>query len=198
MYPTNRDYVHSLKHLNPNTLYIIHYSINIIQDLKASKSPGSHSSPQKIVKQIKKTISLPLSEIINKSFTQRISPSVFKISKIVATFKSKSRFLCNNYRPISLLSNVSTMVEKLMHKRLNEFVQQETYFYSLQLVSICIVPQTMSIIDNIQTYSDDSKYVAKAFVDFKMLLIQLTMIYLLKSLTIMMLEKLQKTGSYLT
>ena len=39
---------------------------------------------------------------------------------------------CCNYRPISLLSNINKIVEKLMHKRLFNFLSKHDCIYKLQ------------------------------------------------------------------
>ena len=66
LHPTNRDYSYYLKTLNLNSFFASQASpeevIIIIQDLKTSKSNGPNSLPQKIIKHVKKAISLPLSE----------------------------------------------------------------------------------------------------------------------------------------
>ena len=94
---------------------------DLISDLKASKSIGPSSLPTKIMKQSNDIIVSPLAELINKSFQSGIFPDIFKIAKVIPIFKSESRVLCNNYRPISLLSNISKLIEKLMHKRVYSF-----------------------------------------------------------------------------
>ena len=170
-----------------------------IQDLKTSKRTGPNSLPQKIIKQIKKTISLPLSELINKTLAQGIFPSAFKTAKVVPIFKNESIILCNNFRPISLLSNVSKIIEKLMHKRLNKFLEQETCFYSLQFgfrLNCFTNNALMSIIESIQTQLIINM-LQGFLLTWKKFLIQLNMIYSLKNWVIV-LEGLQKTGSYLT
>ena len=47
-------------------------------------------------------------------------------------FKKGDILECNNYRPISLLSNLSKMIEKLMHKRLYCFLEQHEALHNLQ------------------------------------------------------------------
>ena len=89
---------------------------DIIKTLKNSKRTGPTSIPTKILKIIKTSISTPLSTIINNFFANRTFPSICKIAKVVPVFKNESRLLCNNYRPISLLSNVGKIIEKLMHQ----------------------------------------------------------------------------------
>ena len=94
---------------------------DLISDLKASKSIGPYSLPTKIMKQLNGIIVSPLAELINTSFQSGIFPGIFKIAKVIPIFKSESRVLCNNYRPISLLSNISKLIEKLMRKRVYSF-----------------------------------------------------------------------------
>ena len=54
----------------------------------------------------------PLTEIINLSFSTGIYPNNLKIAKIIHVFKNKgSNLQCNNYRPISLLSNINKVFE---------------------------------------------------------------------------------------
>ena len=84
------------------------------------------------MKQLSDIIASPLAELINKSFQSGIFPDIFKIAKVIPIFKSESRVLCNNYRPISLLSNISKLIEKLMHKRVYTFLEQQNCFYNAQ------------------------------------------------------------------
>ena len=45
-----------------------------------------------------------------------VFPSVLKTAKVVPVFKKDSKLDYSNYRPISLLSNVEKILEKLMYK----------------------------------------------------------------------------------
>ena len=47
-----------------------------------------------------------------------VFPSVLKTAKVVPVFKKDLKLDYSNYRPISLLSNIEKMLEKLMFKRL--------------------------------------------------------------------------------
>ena len=85
-------------------------------------------------------------------------------------FKNESRLLCNNYRPVSLISNVGKIIEKLMHQRLNQFVQDNECFYPHQFgfrLNISTNNALMSITENIQTRLDDNEFAAGVFVDMK-------------------------------
>ena len=60
-----------------------------------------------------------------------IFPSVLKIAKVVPVFKKDSKLDYSNYRPISLLSNIEKILEKLMYKRLYTFLDNKN-IYDLQ------------------------------------------------------------------
>ena len=71
--------------------------------------------PVKILKLLKYDISQQLSDIFNMSFLTRQFPSVLKIAKVTTIHKkqSNSKVDYTNYRPISLLSNIEKIIEKL-------------------------------------------------------------------------------------
>ena len=61
-----------------------------------------------------------------------VFPSVLKTAKVVPVFKKDSKLDYSNYRPISLISNVEKILEKLMYKRLYTFLNSNNIIYNLQ------------------------------------------------------------------
>ena len=61
-----------------------------------------------------------------------VFPSVLKTAKVVHVFKKNSKLDYSNYRPISLLSNIEKILEKLMYKRLYTFLNNNNIIYNLQ------------------------------------------------------------------
>ena len=61
-----------------------------------------------------------------------VFPSVLKTAKVVPVFKKDSKLNYSNYRPISLLSNIEKILEKLMYKRLYAFLDYNNIIYDLQ------------------------------------------------------------------
>ena len=55
-----------------------------------------------------------------------------KIAKVVPIFKSETGLLSNNYRPISLLSNIGKIIEKLIHLRLHLSLETCNSYYLFQ------------------------------------------------------------------
>ena len=70
-----------------------------------------------------------LTELINLSFNQGKFPAVLKIARVIPTFKNGDRLDVNNYRPISFISNISKIIEKLIHKRHNSFLERNNIVY---------------------------------------------------------------------
>ena len=68
----------------------------------------------------------------NKSFKTGIFPDQLKLSKINPIHKKDSKLTISNYRPISLLSNINKIFEKIMFKRLYSFLELYNCIYELQ------------------------------------------------------------------
>ena len=86
-----------------------------------------------------------------------------KIAKVVSIFKNEKILLWNNYRPISLLSNIGKLIEKLIHLRLNLILETHNF----TRLNFSTNNALISIIENIQTQLDDGKYSACVFVTLK-------------------------------
>ena len=68
----------------------------------------------KILKKIAIIISVPLAHIFNLSLDKGIFPPNLKTSRIVPVFKSGDPKVCDNYRPIALVSTLSKILEKIV------------------------------------------------------------------------------------
>ena len=63
--------------------------------------------------------------IYNLSFTTGIFPDSLKIAKVTPVYKKGSKLEVANYRPITLQSNLDKIIEKLTHKRLMQFLNDQ-------------------------------------------------------------------------
>ena len=103
-----------------------------ILQLKSNKSTGPNSIPTDIMHLIVDIISQPLSDIFNLSFAIGSFPDNLKIAKTIPIFKKGSKMDVSNYRPISLLSNINKILEKLMYARIYKFLIKYNCLYDLQ------------------------------------------------------------------
>ena len=115
---------------------------NVISSLDSNKSVGPNSIPTKILKLLKNDISSQLSEIFNISFSSGVFPSILKIAKVIPIHKKDSKLDFSNYRPISLLSNIEKILERLMYNRM----------YNSSLIMILYIPYRLVLDRNIQQF----------------------------------------------
>ena len=90
-----------------------------LNSLDPNKSTGPDEIPVKLLKLSALLIVKPLSDLFNKSLSSGIYPSKFKEANVRPIFKNKgspSDHTC--YRPISLLSSISKIFERIVHKRI--------------------------------------------------------------------------------
>ena len=102
----------------------------LISELNINKCSGPNGIPIKILHFIKEIISEPLSKIFNTSILTKLTK--LKLARTIPIFKKGSRLLVSDYRPISLLSNLNKIMEKLIFKRVYEFLEKYNCFYDLQ------------------------------------------------------------------
>ena len=143
---------------------------NIINSLISSKASGPNSIPTKILHLLKEEISTPLKNIFNLSFRTGHHPDLLKIAKTIPIFKKGSRSLVCNYRPISLLSNLNKILEKLMFARLYKFLDKYKCIYSLQFGFRAKHSTNHALIDiteNIRSALDNKKVACGIFVDLQ-------------------------------
>jgi len=173
-YNGNKHFKQFLK--SPNTInFLIHQTDpkeieEIIKQFDSSKGVGPNSIPPKILNKISHLISTPLSKIFNKSFRSGIFPGLLKISKINPIHKKDSKLLISNYRPISLLSNINKIIEKLMFNRLYAFLEKYKCIYELQFgfrQNHSTNHAIISIVQKIQDAIKNNKFAIGVFIDLQ-------------------------------
>jgi hypothetical protein len=90
--------------------------------LSDKNSFGFDDISPKFLKSILHLVLIPLTHVFNLSFQFGVVPTKLKIAKIVPVYKSGNKSLPVNYRPISLLSSFSKILEKLVYERLISFI----------------------------------------------------------------------------
>ena len=96
-----------------------------------NKASGPFSIPNKTLILLKQDISKQLADLFNLSFSSGSFPSILKTAKVVPFFKKGSKLDYCNYLPISLLSNVEKILEKLTCKRAYNFLTENNIIYDL-------------------------------------------------------------------
>ena len=162
-----------LKNRNQFNFVITHISneevLELIQSLP-NKSTGPVSIPLKMIKDVVDIIVVPLCHIINISFATGVFPDILKIAKVHPLHKGGSTLDPNNFRPISLLSIFDKIIEKLMHKRLYEFLEVNNILFENQFgfrKNNSTVYALMEITEKIKESIDNNKLGCGIFIDLK-------------------------------
>lgn len=85
---------------------------------------NSLQMPVKFLKYLNNSISPLLSSLFNMAITQETYPTSLKIARVVPVYKAGDPKLVKNYRPISILPLFNKIFEKLIYKRLDNFITQ--------------------------------------------------------------------------
>ena len=121
---------------NPNPFKFSRISemdiFRICRQLKPKLSSGADFISTKLLKEIAPLIITPLHYLINLSLETGFVPKEFKIAKIVPVFKEGDCHDFNNYRPISLLSSFSKLMEKIVSRQLLRFIHIHGILYKHQ------------------------------------------------------------------
>ena len=94
---------------------------NIIVDIKKSHSSGMDNISSNILKSVAHYVIQPLTFLINWSISEGVFPDVLKTAKIIPLFKKGDTTSIENYRPISLLSTISKILELVIYRRMLNF-----------------------------------------------------------------------------
>ena len=133
---------------------------------------------------MKNDISDQLAVLFNLSLTSGSFPTILKTSKVTPIYKKDSKLKCSNYRPISLLSNIDKILERIVYNRLYTFFEDDKLVYNLQFgfrQKHSTIHALIHLTEKIREQLDSGKYGCEIFVDSQKVLILLIIQFLLKS-----------------
>ena len=140
----------------------------IIDNLNPKKSSGSDDIPIKFVQLCKNIVSNPLKLIFNQTIATGEYPDKLKIAKVLPIFKKGPTNILSNYRPISVLSVLNKIFEKLLCKRLYKFLNKHNVLYKYQFgfrQGHSTSHALIEIMDNVRSAIDNDMYTCGIFID---------------------------------
>jgi hypothetical protein len=110
---------------NPNTIVLLPCDEDevkhIITNLKKSSSAGYDGIKAQFLQTNCSKITPILTYYINQSFENGIYPEYLKIGKVTPAYKTGNKTDPCNYRPLTCLSQIDKVVEKIIEKRVVQF-----------------------------------------------------------------------------
>ena len=117
----------ALPPIHPKTIFLQptdHTEIEKIIKIMKDTAGGRDTISSKVLKEISIYIAETLAFIFNVCIERAIWPEILKQAVIVPMHKGNDKHKPANYRPISLISNIAKIFEKIVYKRIYEFVQE--------------------------------------------------------------------------
>ena len=94
---------------------------DIVNSLKNGKISGYDDISPDVLQSVIGHVSLPLCHVFNLSLSRGIFPDKLKITRVTPIYKSGDNCELVNYRPISVLSFFSKILEKIAYIRTSAF-----------------------------------------------------------------------------
>ena len=107
--------------LSPVTSHFIRSQLN---SLDPKKAIGLDDLSSRFLRDGTEHIISPVTHIINISIITETVPTSFKEARVVPLFKKGSRLDPGNYRPVSILSVLSKVLERAVHSQLNDYLSK--------------------------------------------------------------------------
>ena len=118
----------TIKSPNPSSVYLYLTSpqeiIRVINSLHLNKPCDYDDIFLFLLKTAAHVIAYPLSMILNRCISLGVFPNQLKIAKVISVYKSGPSIDLQNYRPISLLSSLSKIFEKVILRKLVSFLER--------------------------------------------------------------------------
>ena len=105
---------------------------DILQILKIGKAIGDDCISHQMLRATAQTICKPLTILFNYSLQHGKFPSKWKIARVMAVFKKDEKSNPTNYRPISLLSCVGKVMERVLFKYTFNYIVEHALLYAYQ------------------------------------------------------------------
>ena len=104
----------------------------LLKDFHESKAPDIADFSGILLKDGAALLATPITPLCNLSISCSRFPDAYKTAKLKSLFKKRSKTDSKNYRPISLLSLMSKVLQRIVHKQTVEFLDKHIILYKFQ------------------------------------------------------------------
>ena len=149
--------------------------VKIVSSLESKASQDMFGLSNNLIKKVIDNIAFPLTHIFNLSLQSGIIPNELKMAKVIPIFKLNSKDAellsdMSNYRPISLLSIFSKILEKIVALKLTEYLNANNLLYKHQYgfqKKKSTVQPIIHLLNEIVNNSNEKKVSIGVFCDLK-------------------------------
>ena len=123
-----------------------------------NKAVGPDFVSHKMLKETIFSVTTHLCFLFNRSLKESLFPTQWKISNVLPLFKKGDSSELSNYRPVSLLSCVGKIMERVVFKYVYNYFHSNNLFYKYQAG---FLPGHSTVYQLIETYDSIAKAIDK-------------------------------------
>lgn len=145
-------------------------TIKIIETLNSNVAPGVDGITVKDLSDIKHIIAPILVLIFNEILHSGMYPKILKTATIIPIHKQGTKEDPNNYRPISLMSTIGKILERIIEYRLLKFIEKTSKIDQNQFgfqKNSCTTSALVQTISKINEHLDKGLYSLAVFIDLR-------------------------------
>ena len=106
--------------------------LKLLEGINPAKAAGPDNLAGKFLKDGASILTKPVTELCNLSISLSIFPDDCKQAKLKPLYKKGNKDEPKNYRPISLLPQISKVIEKIVHEQILEYLDSNNILYRYQ------------------------------------------------------------------
>ena len=106
--------------------------LKLLNKLNKSKGSGLDKLSSRLIRECADLISPYISTIFNCCLTTGIFPDDWKLAKVTPIFKQGDRSDMNNYRPISVISAIAKVFERIIYNQLSSYLSENNILSQYQ------------------------------------------------------------------
>ena len=143
-----------------------------LNNLNTNKATENTDIPDKIIKENSHMFGDFIFSNLNCCINTSSYPSLLKRADITSVHKKDSKSAKNNYRPVSILSNISKLYERIMFKQMPEYFESSFFSkcqcgfrkgFSAEHCLVSMLEKWKSATDNKKLFGALLTYLSKAF-----------------------------------
>ncbi len=144
--------------------------IDLIKSMPNKTSCDIDGLSSSLLKSVASEISVPLAHIFNLSLKNGQYPEKFKTSRVVPIFKNGDKLSCDNYRPISLVSSIAKILDKIVASKLTNHLELNKLLFPYQFgfqKKLSTEDNLLHLQNFVSTSLNEDKYCIGIFLDLK-------------------------------
>ncbi len=166
----NIDYSVKVDHMFEFSPVAVKEVYEILRQMSPAKATGGDNLPVRLLKYDLMLVSNLIVHIVNLSLATLTVPEQWKCAIVKPLYKEGAPDSASNYRPISILPACSKVLEKVVHRQLNQFFQENKLFSEAQFgfrKNHSTVTCINTLLDNVFTNMDNGLLTGVIFLDLK-------------------------------